>query len=1079
MRFWRLLLALMVGTIISTARSDEVRVYEEPLTIPTYRVREPEIMPRWSDRIYPYTMLDRITNEKYDRTYRALWVENEYVKALVLPEIGGRLHGAQDKTNGYQFLYDQVTIKPGLVGLTGAWISGGVEWNFPDGHRASGFRDTDYRIVENEDGSKTAWTGEIDRVSKMRWSVGTTVHPGRNWVETKMRLYNCTPYIHRFQFWATSGVRATLEYQAVIPGEIVTGHGKHGFFRWPVDHGVNITYWKNLPGASSFFAWESEADYFGGYSPEEKAGMVHFADHNIVRGKKLWTWGAAPSGRIWEDILTDGDLPYFEPQAGAYSDNQPDLHWIMPGETKIFSHFWFPVRDIGVWDFANLEGTLNIELEKRKAGIGWSPTGVNNGAQVILTHDGNEIFRKTVDTDPGNPFIDQVKAPKGADLYSLRMIVLSAGGDTLLAFQHPRPTNPPLPEQEKPYPAPEKIKSQDELYVIGDHFDKFRSPARGMLYYQEALKRDPGDLRSNTAVGLIYLRRGKFEDALKHFEKSVERDASFYKAWYFKGLAQLWLGDLYQAEKSLNRSSYDPAYYAAAHFELAQLTAFQGRYERALEHIERSIRGNGDNAQAYAVKALILNRLGRHEQALAVAEEIQRVDPLDFFSLTEKYYALINLGRSEEAQKVYDQALKLSRLDSDNYIELALCYARCGQYKPAVRILGILPGETDNVSPMVYYYLAYCNNLLGNSEQATGYRAEGLAASAKYCFPSRLESLPVLNWAIEQNPDDAQAQYLMGNLLYSKKQAEEAIACWEKAVALDPSNAIAHRNLGYVFHMKKDLQRARQAYENAVKADPTSALAIYELEAVYVDLGFSNEEILAFLEKYIDTVTQRDQALKRLVSSYVQVGRYNDALKWLYDHHFKSWEGRYDIHQYWVESHIRQGDIEFETGNHEKALEHYRLSLEYPPNLEVAAQPRTIHARKRYKVAVALEALGRKKEAREMLRKVVADQLAPDNAYQYYKGKALEKLGKKEEARKVCEQLLAAVNDRAESMSEQGEMSHYFDPGRNPQALLHFKRSLALEGLGREQEAKLERQKAIELDPIVALRAFSPPRAGW
>jgi len=1079
MRAWRLLLVLMVGTVISNARSNEVRVYEEPLIIPTYRIGELEVMPRWSDRVYPYPMLDRITNEKYERTYRALWVENEYVKALVLPEIGGRLHGAQDKTNGYQYLYDQVTIKPGLVGLTGAWISGGVEWNFPDGHRASGFRDTDYRIVENEDGSKTVWSGEIDKVSKMRWSIGTTVHPGRNYVETKVRLYNCTPYIHRFQYWATSGVRATQEYQAVIPGEIVTGHGKHEFRRWPVHEGVNLTYWKNLPGATSFFAWESEADYFGGYSPEEKGGMVHLADHNIVRGKKLWTWGAAPSGRIWEDILTDGDLPYFEPQAGGYSDNQPDLHWIMPGETKVFSHFWFPVRDIGVWDYANLEGTLNLELEKRKAQFGWSPTGANKGAQIILTYQGNEIYRKKADTDPGNPFIDQVKTPKGADLYSLKMIVLSSGGDTLLSYQHPKPTNPPLPEREKPYPPPEQVKSQDELFVIGDYYDKFRDPERGMRYYQEVFKRDPGDLRSNTAVGLIHLKQGKYEQALKHFEKSIQRDASFYKAWYFKGLIQLWLGEPDQAEKSLNRASYDLGYYAAAHFELAQLTASQGRFERALEHIERSIRGNGDNAQAYAVKALILNRLGRYEQALAVAEEIQLADPLDFLSLTEKYFALTNLGRSEQAHEVYAQALRLSRLDSDNYLELAVRYARCGQYKHAVRILEILPGRTDNVSPMIYYSLAYYNSLLGNNEQAAGYRDRASTASAKYCFPSRPESLPVLNWSIVQNPEDAQALYLMGNLLYSMKQAEEAIACWEKAVAFDPSNAVAYRNLGYAYHEKDDHQQARRAYENAVKVDPTAAMVIYELEEVYVDLGLSNEENIAFLEKHIETASQRDQALKRLVSGYVQVGRYNDALKWLRDHHFKSWEGRYGIHQYWVESHIRLGDSEFESGNLEKALEHYSLSLEYPSNLEVAAQPRTIHARKRFKVGVALEALGRKKEAREMFRKVAADEPRPDNAYQYYKGKALDKLGKKDEARKVFEQFLAAVESESDSNNNNLVEGMNFDPRRNPQAIHCFKRSLALEGLGREQEAEIERKKAIELDPIVALRAFSPPRAGW
>ena len=278
----------------------QVKVYQEAVTFPTYGVREPEIMPNWGTYQYPYTMLDRLTNEKGSRTYNGLYVENEYVKALVLPELGGRLHGAEDKTNGYQFFYDQKVIKPGLISLTGAWISGGVEWNFPIGHRPSGFRDTDWTITENQDGSKTAWVGEIEKLKGMRWSVGTTVHPGRNWVETRVRLENCTPYIQSFQYWATSAVRATPEYQAVIPGEIMTGHGKHEFYNWPVDKGVDISYWKNTPGASSYFAVESASDYFGGYSPEENAGMVHVADHNIVRGKKLWTWGTAPAGRLWE-----------------------------------------------------------------------------------------------------------------------------------------------------------------------------------------------------------------------------------------------------------------------------------------------------------------------------------------------------------------------------------------------------------------------------------------------------------------------------------------------------------------------------------------------------------------------------------------------------------------------------------------------------------------------------------------------------------------------------------------------------------------------------------------------------------
>jgi len=543
------------------------------------------------------------------------------------------------------------------------------------------------------------------------------------------------------------------------------------------------------------------------------------------------------------------------------------------------------------------------------------------------------------------------------------------------------------------------------------------------------------------------------------------------------------LGRLHEAEESLNRASYNLAHYAAAHFELAQLTASQGRWERALEHIERSLRGNADNAQAHAVKALILNRLGRYEQALEVAENIQALDPLDFLSLAERATALFKLGRSAEGDAVLDTLLSLTRLDSENHLELAVRYARCGLFNEAYQVLKELvdrQNQVERISPMVYYYQAYYAHLLGREKEAAELRTKAVQTSPKYCFPSRLESLKVLGWAVEQNPQDARALYYLGNLYYSLHRDEQAIEAWEKAVAIEPANAVAYRNLGYAWKAKGDLQRARTAYEAAVEADPNAAVAIFELEAVYNGLNVPLEEIIAFLEKHLETVSKHDPSLKRLISGYVQTGRYKDALKWLSSHHFKSWEGRYDIHQYWVESHIKQGDLEFEAGNYEKALQHYQLSLTYPRNLEVGEQPHTIHARKRYKIGLALEALGRKKEARKMFEQVVADNPSPESAYQYYRGKALEKLGRKKQARKVYEQLLAAVE--GQSGIENAELSPLemqFDPGRNPVALVHFKRALALEGLGRHAEAEKERRKALELDRIVALRAFSPPRAGW
>ena len=290
--------SLVLVSCLCTSLWSQVRVWEEPMLIPTWEIGPPAVNPTfpWNGRnIYPYPLKEILTNDKVDKTYQACWLENEFIQVLVLPEIGGRLHGARDKTNDYNFFYWQPTIKPALVGMTGAWISGGIEWNFPHGHRPTAFNPVSHRLVENPDGSKTIWVGETEWVHRMRWIVGLTVFPGRSVIEAKVRLSNPSPLRHAYQMWATTAVNANEEYQAIYPTRVMTGHGKREFYRWPIDKGVDISWWKNIPNASSFFAVE-EGGFFGGYDHGRESGTVITGDPRIVIGKKLWTWGTAPLG---------------------------------------------------------------------------------------------------------------------------------------------------------------------------------------------------------------------------------------------------------------------------------------------------------------------------------------------------------------------------------------------------------------------------------------------------------------------------------------------------------------------------------------------------------------------------------------------------------------------------------------------------------------------------------------------------------------------------------------------------------------------------------------------------------------
>ena len=293
-------------------------------------------------------MYDRLLEGKEDRTYHAVRIENRYLRITVLPELGGRILEAVDKTNGYPFFYRQSVVKPALIGMLGAWISGGVEWNVFHHHRASTFMPVQSAIAENPDGSRTIWVGETERRHRMRWVVGITLRPGRSYVEVSVRMLNRTPLSHSVLYFANPAVHADEDYQVLFPPDVAwtTFHAKVDYSPWPIARGrfmgtdyapgTDLSWWKNHPKPVSFFVYRSDLDFFGGYDHGRRAGVAHVADHETVPGKKLWEWGNGPDGRMWDEILTDADGPYIELMAGGYSDNQPDYSWIAPGEAKVF-----------------------------------------------------------------------------------------------------------------------------------------------------------------------------------------------------------------------------------------------------------------------------------------------------------------------------------------------------------------------------------------------------------------------------------------------------------------------------------------------------------------------------------------------------------------------------------------------------------------------------------------------------------------------------------------------------------------------------------------------------------------------
>ncbi|MDH4197189.1 MAG: DUF5107 domain-containing protein, partial [Candidatus Aminicenantes bacterium] len=807
--------AIICGQDKASARAAEnpaARAWEEPFVIPTYVVGPPEPNPIFytgrsyqgaKGPIYPYPLLDALSDTKVDKTYRVLWLENRYVKLCVLPEVGGRIFIAVDKTNGYDFFYRQHVIKPALIGMLGAWISGGVEWNIPHHHRATTFMTVDSVIENRPDGSATVWVGEIELRHRTKWSVGLTLRPDSSAVEVTTRIFNRTPLAHSMLCFANAAVHANENYQVIFPPstEVATFHAKNQFSRWPVStevfnsqdytRGVDVSWWKSHRRPTSFFAFNAEEDFLAGYDHGKRAGVAFVGNHNIVPGKKLWTWGTGSEGKAWEKILTDTDGPYLELMIGSYSDNQPDYSWTQPGETRSVTQFWYPIRSLPGLKNANREAACGFEVAgDGKVRVAFNATSDVRGAKAVVRTGETVILEATADIAPDRPYEKVMTLPAGAREDGLNLMLLAADGREIVSYK-PRPRkNGPLPAPVIPPPPPEDIPTVEELYLAGLRLEQFYNPAlEPYPYYEEALKRDPGDTRVNTALGLLALKRGMHREAEGRFRTALERLTRDYtrpkdgEASFYLGVALRAQGKDAEAEDAFARAAWDEAWTAAANFELASLACRTSAWALALDRLNRSLAFNSWNTRGMNLKAAVLRKLGRIEEALNCSAAALRMDPLDHQGRYECYLARIARSETKAAESDLKALVGLLGDFATNWLELAADFAAAGLWEDASSVLQLRRQEKSEArNALVEYALAFYADKLGKNDEAAKHLALATSAPRTCVFPFQLEFMDILTWAQRMNPKDALAPYALGNLLYDL-QPERAIEEWTKAAA--------------------------------------------------------------------------------------------------------------------------------------------------------------------------------------------------------------------------------------------------------------------------------------------------------
>lgn len=1074
------------------------------IRIPTYEIGEAEKNPVFLDKrvyqgstgkVYPYPVIEKISDEKTDREYEAVFLENEYLEVMVLPALGGRIQRAYDKTNGYDFVYYNHVIKPALVGLTGPWISGGIEFNWPQHHRPTTYLPVDYVLHENEDGSVSVLLHDVDQMYGTKGITKISLYPGKAYIEITGQLYNRTSLPQTFLWWANPAVPVNENTQSVFPPDVhaVMDHGKRDVSRFPIatgvyykkdySEGVDISRYKNIPVPTSYMAEKSKYDFVGGYDYGREAGILHVADHHISPGKKQWTWGCGDFGRAWDRNLTDEDGPYVELMTGVFTDNQPDFTWLKPFEEKVFRQYFMPYKALGQVKNATTEAAVSLTCDGKTAQVKVYATGERKGAVVRLRAGERTILEETADISPVAIYEAAVPCA-GVKEEELYLAVYSAEGELLVEYRPEAPEIPRLPEPAKAAKEPAEIRTCEELYLTGQHIEQYRHATYlPDPYYLEGLKRDPGDIRLNNAYGLLMMRRGCFPEARKFLEKALERlternpNPYHSETYYLLGLCLLYQGQEEESYDAFYKATWSSEQQEKSFYYLAAIDVRNGRCWQALEHIERALVKNAHNVKARGLKAYLLRRLGRSAEALEQAQDNLRLDCFDFISGNERI--LLEGDPSGEKRRALNV---LMRDFEENYLMAARDYGEWGAYEEAISLLDACTKKW----PMLFYYKAYYLSRRGKPQDAAKIRSALDTAencSPDYCFPNKPEDIAVLRYAVSQGCG-AKAPYYLGNLYYDRLQWQEAVRLWELSARTDGSFPTVHRNLALAYYNKcREPEKAEQELEKAFSLNPFDGRVFLELDQLHRKLGWSFEERLKEYEANKTLPEGWDDLYIEYITLVNLTGNYRKAYDCIMGHKFHPWEGgEGKITTQYTLTLLAQAREALREKNYGKAEKLIRKAFVYPENLGEGKLEGTKDNHLYYHLGLALEGQGRQEEAEECFRRATLGTDEPAGAMYYndqpadmilYQGLSWLKLGKVREARSRFYRLI----DYGEQHLEDQVKIPYFavslpeflifdeDYTLRNRAHCYYLMALGNLGLGDTEKGAEYLQEAVKLEP--------------
>ncbi len=751
--------------------AQDARIHEEKITYRTYGFNDPNPVVKINDenrhKIYPYYRFDGFENKGIPKEWDVIILENDYIKVLVAPEIGGKILGAIEKSTGNEFLYYNKVVKFRDISSRGAWTSGGIEFNFGSiGHTPMVSTPVDCFTRKNDDGSVSCFVGASDLSSRTKWTVEIRLAKDKAYFETIGSWHNASDLETSLYHWSNAAAEVSDDLQFFYPGTHHIFHdGKK--YSYPINEdGIDISRYvnKKFGGDKSQHVIGMYTDVFGGYYENKDFGFVHWSDYTEKPGKKIFMWSASRQGEIWKDLLTDPDLgnkQYMEYQSGFMfnqaspgSEKTPFNHLpLLPNATESFREAWFPVVNTEGISTANKIGTIHV-LEQNGLLV-FNFCSVQSISEDLKIMIGDEIvYSKTIDLKPLQTFKDSITL-KGDHDFKITV------GDDLISYSL---NNEKRKILKRPLETPDfNWKSAFGFYTSGEEWSSQRFYNKAMAAFEKCLSIDPYFVPALEDLAELYYRRMDYDKAIDYSLKALAIDTYTPKANYIFGLTMLRNNDFYNALDGFGIASKDMRYRSLSYLKIAQLYIKKQEFEKAILFSKKSLKFNADSEIAHHI-LLIGNRLlGKGEITKSLADELLSKNPLNHVAHVEKVFS----SGDKQSLSSLSERIK-NEYAYETWLEMAIVYYNLGRIDEALILL-----ENAPESVMNNLWISEFHREKGNINEVVTMIQKVNHASPELVFPYRRETYDLLKKIVPDNKN-WKLTYYMALIAWSKNNIEKA-----------------------------------------------------------------------------------------------------------------------------------------------------------------------------------------------------------------------------------------------------------------------------------------------------------------